>query len=760
MIARYADYLKAVYRTSPVAPDHKWPPTPSTQFINLAVVKKERVSRAESDEFTRQTLHGHIDEILKKKEPVSLEDVLKPEGQEDVRCVLVEGAPGVGKSTFAWEFCRRWDAMEALRKYSLVVLLRLREKRVQEATDLVQLFYHDDSSLPQAVVQEVLAGDGRGTLLCLDGFDEMPVRLRKSSLVVRIICGTCLPKATVLVTSRPSASADLLSVARPLIHKRIEVLGFNWEQVLQYAQSVFAINPQVVTDYCKYISSSPSIRSMLFMPLNSAIVAEIYRINITAGQLIPHTMTQLYRELSHALLRRYLSERGELLADHLPNKLEDLPSDLYDQLFSLAKLAFEGIVKQEVIFSGLPEGYNHLGFMSASGELYVGSRGSVSHSFLHLTLQEFLAAFYISRLPASEQKVVFEQYCKEDFSHMDVVWRFVAGLTGFRGIGWELVQSRRERDEYGDVTPFLARCCYEAQEEVAFDLVLGEGMVTFNWHSSMTVFDCFTVGYCVAASKCAWVLQLLWSGLGAEMVEMLVCGLKSKAEVGGVIEILEWDGNHIKREGIAHFKDMPHKILQQMSELSLGGCEMDHTALDLLAETIPVMTSLRSLNISRNPTGDGGTVKLLHVLSSLSSLRSLKMYHTDIGCADIRALSHLIRPSGYLRKLSIGDRWGMLPKCQELMMMTVFSPSSLEDLTIWCVDLSSSLNSFAVLKDNGNLIRLTFMLPQSTGQEETPSALISALQQNHTLRQVTVPEEWQQYFSSAGPLDSHINFRF
>ena len=310
------------------------------------------------------------------------------------------------------------------------------------------------------------------------------------------------------------------------------------------------------------------------------------------------------------------------------------------------------------------------------------------------------------------------------------------------------------------MTSFLARCCYEAQEEVAFDLVLGEGMVTFNWHSSMTVFDCFTVGYCVAASKCAWVLQLLWSGLGAEMVEMLVCGLKSKAEVGGVIEILEWDGNHIKREGIAHFKDMPHKILQQMSELSLGGCEMDHTALDLLAETIPVMTSLRSLNISRNPTGDGGTVKLLHVLSSLSSLRSLKMHHTDIGCADIRALSHLIRPSGYLRKLSIGDRWGMLPKCQELMMMTVFSPSSLEDLTIWCVDLSSSLNSFAVLKDNGNLIRLTFMLLQSTGQEETPSALISALQQNHTLRQVTVPEEWQQYFSSAGPLDSHINFRF
>ena len=77
------------------------------------------------------------------------------------------------------------------------------------------------------------------------------------------------------------------------------------------------------------------------------------------------------------------------------------------------------------------------------------------------------------------------------------------------------------------------------------------------------------------------------------------------------------------------------------------------------------------------------------------------------------------------------------------------------------VDLSSSLNSFAVLKDNGNLIKLTFVPPQSAGKEETSSvvhALISALQHNHTLQEVKVPEKWQQYFSSAHELNPCITF--
>ena len=56
------------------------------------------------------------------------------------KVVLVEGAPGVGKSTFAWELCRRWTSGELLGGYSLVVLMRLRDGYAREAKTLVDHF--------------------------------------------------------------------------------------------------------------------------------------------------------------------------------------------------------------------------------------------------------------------------------------------------------------------------------------------------------------------------------------------------------------------------------------------------------------------------------------------------------------------------------------------------------------------------------------------------------------------------------------------
>ena len=747
-----------------------------------------------------------------------MEDVLKPEGEAEVKCVMVEGAPGVGKSTFAWELCRRWDEIEAMRKYSVVVLLRLREKRVQEAKTVADLFYHDSLTIQQAVAEEIALNGGADTLLVLDGFDEVPASLQKSSLLVQIIQGACLPKATVLVTSRPSARVDLLSVCKPRVHKHIEVLGFTQKLIKQYAKSIFASHPSLLADFLKYISTNPAIRSMMYIPLNSAIVVEIYRENRTVGRPIPQTMTQLYNELTLTLLARYMSEKGEQSV--LPEKLEALPRNLYRQLLSLATLAFEGIVKQVVIFDRLPDGCSPLGLMNASAEIYVRGR-RVNYNFLHLTLQEFLSAFYVSRLSASQQKKVFERYSavvvqvdrveeedddsaeeedddsaeeedddsaeeeeeeekgeeeevpeeeeedddsaeeeeeeekgegedkkergkgeddvsgddredvvgeKVDFSRMEVVWRFVAGLTGFKEIGWDVVQSRGGRDKYGHVAPFLVHCLYEAQEEVDCESVLGGSKVTFGGPG--TGFDCFAVGYCIAVSKCCWQWSGHYNCLGAESVEMLVSGMKSKVEVRGSIEALNLRDNPIKREGVAHLKEMPHKVLQQISWVDLCKCKLDRAALNLLSDIIPIMTSLKHLNISNNPAGDGGTVKLLQALGHLHSLHTLDMYNTNIGCDDIMALSQLISPTGYLQELMIGDR-NMPPECVQLMMKTVLSPSSLEVLNVWGVDLTFYGNCFSPLAENHNLARLE--LGCKCGGEVV-SCLASSLFNNSTLR--------------------------
>ena len=170
-------------------------------FIKLALIKKEQVTRGEVDHFTRLTLQGHIDQILQVKEPIKAEDIF---GDGKTRLVVVEGAPGICKSTFAWEQCRQWSTGKLLQQFSLVVLLRPREEGVQTATTISDLLYHHDKELCRCVGEEVERREGEGVLLVFDGFDELPAELPRKSLVVEVISGSYLPKAAVLVTSRPS----------------------------------------------------------------------------------------------------------------------------------------------------------------------------------------------------------------------------------------------------------------------------------------------------------------------------------------------------------------------------------------------------------------------------------------------------------------------------------------------------------------------------------------------------------------------------
>ena len=99
VISRYGDYLRAGFSTSPVAKSDRFPPTLSKVFIKLALVKKKKTFRAQADEFNYITLQGDIDQILQGKESIELNDILKP--HENVRLVVVEGVPGIGKSTLA-----------------------------------------------------------------------------------------------------------------------------------------------------------------------------------------------------------------------------------------------------------------------------------------------------------------------------------------------------------------------------------------------------------------------------------------------------------------------------------------------------------------------------------------------------------------------------------------------------------------------------------------------------------------------------------
>ena len=81
-------------------------------YINLALIEKENITKPEADQFTRATINGNVDDIKKSKRAMDIGQIAQlPDGSQ-LKCILVEGAPGVGKSTFAWKLCYKWGEEE------------------------------------------------------------------------------------------------------------------------------------------------------------------------------------------------------------------------------------------------------------------------------------------------------------------------------------------------------------------------------------------------------------------------------------------------------------------------------------------------------------------------------------------------------------------------------------------------------------------------------------------------------------------------
>ena len=789
-ISRYAKYLRGVYSTSPISISAL--PSPSKVFIKLALVKKEKVSQAQADNFTRLTLRGDVDHILqvKLKEPIAMDDILKAD--DKVRLVVVEGAPGIGKSTLAWELCRQWPTLESLKRFSLVVLLRLREEGVQSATNISDLFYHRDKQLSRHVGEEVEKGEGDGVLFVFDGFDEFPSELREKSLVMDIISGSkYLPNATVLVTSRPSASAQLQALLQTGIGKHIEVVGFSEKEILEFAYSVFD-DTNLFANFRQYLSTNPPVKGMMYNPLNCAIVVGVYQDTYEPGKPAPPTQTQLYAKLTQYLLRRYLKKKQDPLANKLPDNLEDLPhdSDLYKQLVKVGRLAFNGTLKKELIIKQLPEGCSDLGLLVKHTALYTGA-GSTTYNFFHLTLQEYMSAFYISQLPADEQRTLFSEHS----TLMNVVWRFVAGLTKMQNIKWE----EFKRVELGywrvqpvsdvvTVDPLLLQCLYEAQYVQSCESVFGGYKLNSDVGSP---YDVFILGYFVSLCNNTWNVHI-WTSKG---LEMLGHGMKSVDYGGGSIEELDLVRSSPDEEHLLH---LSHHILQHIKSLGWKMSLMNQTGFDKLAGCITYLHSLTSLDISGNPGGNGSLVKLLKALRKHGRLQTLYMQCISIGMDDVAALADLIQPSSSLRELSVdGSNCGgklLGPDIEQQLMKTVLQ-SSLQTLilhvskaallhldSIKVIGVTSlSLNIYPesyppstqtanigikggtklshILRENTSLKELTLDIPLDKDEVHD---IIDSLKDNHSLERLWLSKEYHsQYFSlkEQQQLDHRIRFK-
>ena len=559
MLTKYKKYLQSCYNARVLAPADKYLPTLESPYINLAMIRRGRYNHEQRDEFTRRTLHGGVDQILENKKPINIEDLLTPENSgRPVKFILVEGPPGIGKSTFAWEVCRRWDEIESLRNYHTVVLLKLREKWVLNATSLPDLFRYDyDPDMSNCISVEFAKTQGSNLLLVLDGFDEVSHSFHENSVIKSILCRQLLPKCIIILTTRPVAKATLESICQPRVDKHVEIIGFTEEERVRYITEVFSKEPELQVNFLKYMFLIPHIKSMMYIPLNCAIIAQVYYESQSSHYLaIPRTRTQLYKALTRSLLVRHMKIK-ESKCEYTSMLPEGLDEENMAKFKTLAKFAFDsyhvylGDRKVTFLKEDIPEGLVHFGFMNESTEMYAGKGVEQTFSFLHLSLQEYLAAWHLADSYSIEFQVAYHRLAVDPYGSIEYKGDnkqeeslihslqqqrlslvepaiFLAGITGWRCQSeddrnhWEMYLSH-DTVGRGD-TSVLLRSLYEAQNPTLFPhyftvsnniphfysvrsrrwISIGSfrSSLPYRYYINLRIpYDCYALSYCLAHSS-------------------------------------------------------------------------------------------------------------------------------------------------------------------------------------------------------------------------------------------------------------------
>ena len=681
------------------------------------------------DEYIGHTLQGNVKQVLHRRREISIEQILEPvKGQNKPRLVLMEGVPGIGKSTLAWELCRKWEELSCMQQYSLVVLLRLREQRVQQISEVSQLFISYESKHKKSLVEEVSESQGSGVLFILDGFDELPKTLQKEGFLLDLIRGNVLPASTVLVTSRPAATVKLLS-CNP---KHIEILGFTQESVKAYASSIFSSQSEKLEKFLDSISASenPAINSLMYIPLNAAIIVQIY-LDCKSDALLPHTLTELYTLLCLTILNRDIMSRNHSSGG--VKKIGDLSGDLHDQFLELSKIAFKGIFNEEVVFHNVPDDFVHFGFLDAVSALYGGGR--VSYNFLHLTLQEFFAAYHISHLGSSGLEV-FKRLGKDE--RWNVVWRFVAGLTKFEHYKGHMdsdlfIESRKDSET--EISLFTIQCLFEAQSVDHFSPIFSTSPATTTrvYARDCTALDTYALGFSISNFHTG----VSWSVDMNNHSTPFACGLKRKTPSVGVIRKLHMYSCPCNVGELSTALLPPHPL----TSLKLFDCSLTNADLIHLSELIPHMTCLKKLDIGGNDITNGDQDGFLKILQQLSHSNVTTLGILDTGFRKLlrdsphdsySALKQLVCPSsGKLEELLVGDQDDDYDDDSRLASL-VSAPSSLKSLVLWHISLSGHVSS---LKNNTCLTKLTLWLYDWSGQAPH---IAQILEHNKTLQHLEV----------------------
>ena len=385
--------------------------------------------------------HQLLQEVLDtSKVTKEVAEILAPlETSDGPQFILIEGAPGIGKSLLLKHIAYRWGIQEILQKFKLVLLVCLRDPTVQQMSlidDLLQSFCRRDrrASETASACSDYLSGNnGEDLALLFDGYDEYPERLRKDSLIADILKREVLPRCGLIVSSRPHASVSLRQQATV----RVDILGFTEAEREHYIKESMKDQPQKIVELTQYLQAHLTISSLCFVPFNLVVLAYLYK----RGFTLPRNSAELYNYFICLTVCRHLAKHGHRLQGNI-TKLTDLQEPYNKIIQQLSKLSLEALNDDKLIFTfeeikeacpditTIPGAINGCGLLQAVEHFgFTGTTTTIN--FLHFSVQEYLAAHHIANLPADEELKIIEEKFWSDI-HFNMFSIYVSLTKGQR----------------------------------------------------------------------------------------------------------------------------------------------------------------------------------------------------------------------------------------------------------------------------------------------------------------------------------------
>ena len=606
----------------------------------------------------------------------NLEELFLPnKDTQDPRKILILGRPGIGKSMLCTKLLRDWSKDEILRNsnknFKHFFLFEFRHFNCEPEAEKISLKQLLSRVIPERQIDcdmfQYILDNPETVVLIFDGLDEFKQHIscledeRKeagngpteemkfAALYVKLVKGKQLSGATILTTCRPTV---VESVATLPFDRTVEIMGFTPEKVQEYVQKHCAHNTQTMNKIWEHISSNPELLSLCYIPVNCFIVCFLLEKWISldqqdSGSTLPTTSTEVYTGALRLFIFKhhpeYRIEGRPLTKDYLMGNaaFSDSVEQTLRQVGSLAKA---GIESMQLLFGSTEvQGMENCGLFHRLPDSEVSPRNYTSHfCFIHLTLQEFLAAREIIAKMKPSDFCNFISLNASD-PKWQVVIQFVAGLL--HGQESEalintfieiLLDGLRTHSTRRKEALLMLKCLHEYNNDTTVMKAASEleQNPTFKNEIDLsfcgaTPVDCIAIAYFAKHLGKPTLLNLSHNSITDQGVSHLCDALKDDK-----CKLTQLNLSHtsITDQGVPHLCDALKHVNCKLTQLDLCGNSITDQGVPHLCDALKhVNCKLTQLDLSVNSITDQGVSHLCDALKhDKCKLTQLNLSHNSI----------------------------------------------------------------------------------------------------------------------------------